>query len=70
MHDPTRPYPFFLASPLDDTVARLGDVAGWLAEWKWDGMRAQLIRRGDVRAIWTRGEELASEAFPELIAAA
>ena len=70
VHDPTRPYPFFLASPLDDTVARLGDVAGWLAEWKWDGMRAQLIRRGDVRAIWTRGEELASEAFPELIAAA
>ena len=70
VHDPTRPYPFFLASPLDDAVARLGDVAGWLAEWKWDGMRAQLIRRGDVRAIWTRGEELASEAFPELIAAA
>ncbi len=68
--DPARPYPFFLASPLDAPAASLGDVAAWIAEWKWDGMRAQLIRRGDVRALWTRGEELASEAFPELMAAA
>lgn len=68
--DPTRPYPFFLASPVDEAVASLGDVADWSAEWKWDGMRAQLIRRGDVRVLWTRGEELASDAFPELIAAA
>ncbi len=68
--DPSRPYPFFLASPLDTAVESLGDIATWIAEWKWDGMRAQLIRRGDVRVLWTRGEELASEAFPELIAAA
>ena len=70
VNDPTRPYPFFLASPLEDAVESLGDVAAWSAEWKWDGMRAQLIRRGDVRVLWTRGEELASDAFPELIAAA
>lgn len=68
--DPTRPYPFFLASPLEDDVTDLGDVGAWSAEWKWDGMRAQLIRRGDVRVLWTRGEELASDAFPELIDAA
>ena len=68
--DPTRPYPFFLASPLEAEVAELGEVAAWSAEWKWDGMRAQLIRRGGVRVLWTRGEELASDAFPELIAAA
>lgn len=68
--DPTRPYPFFLASPLEDDVVDLGDVGAWSAEWKWDGMRAQLIRRGDVRVLWTRGEELASDAFPELIDAA
>jgi DNA ligase-1 len=67
--NPSRPYPFFLASPLEAAAESLGDVSTWIAEWKWDGMRAQLIRRGDVRVLWTRGEELASEAFPELIAA-
>ena len=68
--DPKRPYPFFLASPLEDEVDSLGAVGDWNAEWKWDGMRAQLIRRGEVRALWTRGEELAGDAFPELLAAA
>jgi DNA ligase-1 len=65
-----RPYPFFLAAPLETEPAALGPVADWLAEWKWDGMRAQLVCRGDGVAIWTRGEELVSEAFPELLAAA
>jgi DNA ligase-1 len=68
--DPTRPYPFFLASPLEGVVDDLGHVDDWCAEWKWDGMRAQLIRRGSVRALWTRGEELATDAFPELVDAA
>ena len=68
--DPTRPYPFFLASPLEGGTESLGDVRDWCAEWKWDGMRAQLLRRGEVRVLWTRGEELATEAFPELMAAA
>jgi DNA ligase-1 len=68
--DSRRPYPFFLASPLDSEVASLGDVTDWQAEWKWDGMRAQLVRRGDDAAIWSRGEELMNEAFPEIAAAA
>jgi DNA ligase-1 len=68
--DSRRPYPFFLASPLDDEVASLGDIGDWQAEWKWDGMRAQLVRRGDDAAIWSRGEELMNEAFPEIATAA
>ena len=68
--DSRRPYPFFLASPLDDDIASLGDTADWQAEWKWDGMRAQLVRRGDDAAIWSRGEELMNEAFPDIAAAA
>ena len=68
--DSRRPYPFFLASPLDDDIASLGDTADWQAEWKWDGMRAQLVRRGGDAAIWSRGEELMNEAFPEIAAAA
>jgi DNA ligase-1 len=72
--DSRRPYPFFLASALDRTgvehVAEdLGDVADWQAEWKWDGMRAQLVRRGDGVAVWSRGEELVNDAFPEIAAA-
>jgi len=73
--DDRRPYPFFLASPLEETgpaevATALGDVAEWQAEWKWDGMRAQIVRRGDDATIWSRGEELVNEAFPELVAAA
>jgi DNA ligase-1 len=73
--DDRRPYPFFLASPLEETgpaevATGLGDVAEWQAEWKWDGMRAQIVRRGDDATIWSRGEELVNEAFPELVAAA
>jgi DNA ligase-1 len=68
--DGRRPYPFFLAAPLDGEAPSLGDVAEWQAEWKWDGMRAQLVRRGDDIAVWSRGEELMNEAFPEIAAAA
>ncbi|MFG0275484.1 MAG: ATP-dependent DNA ligase [Phycisphaerales bacterium] len=68
--DPARPYPFFLASQLDDEVglfdARLGDIADWQAEWKWDGIRAQLIRRARQTIAWSRGEELLGDSFPEL----
>ena len=61
------PYPFFLASPLE--VHRLQDTTpdDWLVEWKWDGIRGQLIRRGDGTFLWSRGEELVNESFPELI---
>ena len=68
-----RPYPFYLAAALDrtdvDAVATaLGRVSDWQAEWKWDGMRAQLVRRTDV-TLWSRGEELVNEAFPEITTA-
>jgi DNA ligase-1 len=68
--DRSRPYPFCLASPLEDEVATLGDPKDWLIEWKWDGIRAQLIRRGDAVHFWSRGEELITHRFPEIAAAA
>jgi DNA ligase 1 len=64
--DLSRPYPFFLASPLEDPPAALGDRAGWQAEWKWDGIRAQLVRRGGGAWLWSRGEELITDRFPDL----
>ena len=66
--DISRPYPFCLAHPLEGPVEALGDIAGWIAEWKWDGIRSQLIRRGFQTFIWSRGEELVTERFPELAA--
>jgi DNA ligase-1 len=68
--DPSRPYPFCLASPLDGDVAVLGPRQDWLVEWKWDGIRAQLIRRAGRVFLWSRGEELISDRFPEVGAAA
>jgi DNA ligase-1 len=68
--DARRPYPFFLAAPLDESPEALGAVADWQAEWKWDGARAQFVRRGGVCSIWTRGEELVNDSFPEILAAA
>jgi DNA ligase-1 len=66
----SRPYPFYLASPLDRAPAELGRREDWLAEWKWDGIRAQVIRRGGETFIWSRGEELVTDRFPELLVAA
>ena len=72
--DAGQPYPFFLAHPLqiapDTFDAVLGPPAGWQVEWKWDGIRAQLVKRAGQLWIWTRGEELATERFPELAALA
>jgi len=68
--DASQPYPFYLASPLDGDVADLGDRADWLVEWKWDGIRAQLIRRAGEVWLWSRGEELITARFPEIAAAA
>lgn len=67
--DPAQPYPFFLASTLDHAPAGLGDLAEWQIEWKWDGLRAQLIRRQDLVLLWSRGEEMVTETFPEIAAA-
>jgi DNA ligase 1 len=68
--DISRPYPFFLAHPLDGTPADLGDRPDWQAEWKWDGIRAQLIRRSGQTFLWSRGEELITDRYPEVIEAA
>ncbi len=64
--DVSRPYPFFLAYPIEGPVDALGDIQDWQAEWKWDGIRAQLIRRQWRTFLWSRGEELITERFPEL----
>ncbi len=67
--DVSRPYPFCLAHALDETVAgpeALGDRSDWHAEWKWDGIRCQLIQRLEETFLWTRGEELVTERYPEL----
>jgi DNA ligase-1 len=66
--DKANPYPFFLASPLEGGPESLGEREAWLAEWKWDGIRSQLIRRGEVTALWSRGEEPIAGQFPELMA--
>jgi DNA ligase 1 len=65
-----RSYPFFLASPLEHWAADLGTAEDWRAEWKWDGIRAQLIRRGDAVVLWSRSDELLTGTFPELVDAA
>jgi DNA ligase-1 len=68
--DRSRPYPFFLASPLEADVTTLGDPSEWLVEWKWDGIRAQLVKRAASVHLWSRGEELITHRFPEIAAAA
>jgi DNA ligase-1 len=68
--DLSRPYPFYLAAPLQDDPSTLGDIDGWLIEWKWDGIRAQLVRRAGAVHLWSRGEELITHRFPEIVAAA
>jgi DNA ligase-1 len=62
----SRPYPFYLAYALEDGPELLGDPADWSAEWKWDGIRGQLIVREGEHFVWSRGEELMTDRFPEL----
>jgi DNA ligase-1 len=64
------PYPFFLAFQLDGAPESLGAVADWHVEWKYDGIRAQLVRRDGQTWLWSRGEELITERFPEIAQAA
>jgi DNA ligase-1 len=64
----SRPYPFFLAFPLEAAPVTLGNVHEWQAEWKWDGIRAQMLRRRGQSFVWSRGEELITDRFPELVA--
>lgn len=66
---PSQPYPFFLATPLDEAKfeaeAESPLAQSWQAEWKWDGIRAQVIRRAGELFIWSRGEDLVTHQFPE-----
>ncbi len=62
----SRPFPFYLAYPLEEAPANLGDVNEWQIEYKWDGIRGQLILRDGEIFVWSRGEELVTERFPEL----
>ena len=66
---PGQPLPFFLAHPLQNPVESLGPVSEWLVEWKFDGIRAQIVKDEGQVWIWSRGEELISEQFPDLIQA-
>jgi DNA ligase-1 len=61
-----QPYPFFLAHPLQADPQSLGPITQWHAEWKYDGIRAQLVRRARQTWLWSRGEDLISERFPEI----
>ncbi|MCQ4299845.1 ATP-dependent DNA ligase [Pseudomonas songnenensis] len=65
-----QPYPFFLAhslqTPVEEFDMLLGAPDNWFVEWKWDGIRAQLVKRDGQIWVWSRGEELVSERFPEL----
>jgi DNA ligase-1 len=69
-----QPYPFFLAhqldAPLEEFANRLAAPEDWIVEWKYDGIRAQVVKRASQAWIWSRGEELVTERFPEIGAAA
>ncbi|MEO6695461.1 MAG: ATP-dependent DNA ligase, partial [Ignavibacteria bacterium] len=65
----SKPYPFFLAYSIEDNPESLGEPSEWQAEWKWDGIRGQLIYRKGELFIWSRGEDLITEKFPEFEAA-
>lgn len=61
----SRPYPFYLAYALEEELTDLGRPEEWQAEWKWDGIRGQIIHRSGQAFVWSRGEELMTEKFPE-----
>ena len=63
--DNSKPYPFYLSYAIEYDVSELGDVNEWQAEWKWDGIRGEIIKRNDEIFVWSRGEELLTDKFPE-----
>ena len=65
-----RPYPFHLAHQIEGQPESLGEVSDWQVEWKWDGIRAQVIKRQGQVFMWSRGEDLITERFPEISDAA
>jgi len=65
-----RPYPFHLTHQIDFSLEKLGEIKDWQAEWKWDGIRVQIIKRENQVFLWSRGEDLITERFPEIAEAA
>jgi len=63
--DFSKPYPFYLAYALEEEPENLGDLHEWQVEWKWDGIRGQMIKRNNELFVWSRGEELMTDKFPE-----
>ncbi len=63
--DDSKPYPFYLAYALEESPSALGSPEEWQAEWKWDGIRGQIIKRNEKLFVWSRGEELMTDKFPE-----
>jgi len=63
--DQSKPYPFYLAYALDNEPESLGNIDEWVAERKWDGIRGQIIARNNELYVWTRGEELVTDKYPE-----
>jgi DNA ligase-1 len=63
--DFSKPYPFFLAYAVEEDASVLGNPEQWQAEWKWDGIRGQILKRNEELFVWSRGEELMTEKFPE-----
>ena len=63
--DDSKPYPFYLAYAIENEISELGNEDEWQAEWKWDGIRGQIIKRNDELFVWSRGEELMTDKFPE-----
>lgn len=64
----SKPYPFYLAYALEGEVSELGDIKNWSAEHKWDGIRSQVILRNNEIFVWSRGEELVTDKYPEFTA--
>jgi DNA ligase-1 len=63
----SKPYPFFLASPVEDAANEFIHWEDWCVEWKWDGVRVQVIKREGEVFLWSRGEELINESFPDVV---
>lgn len=63
--DISKPYPFYLAYAIEEDLSTLGEPAEWQVEWKWDGIRGQMIKRQGEMFVWSRGEGLMTDKFPE-----
>ena len=68
-YDNSKPYPFCLAYALEKELPELGEPKDWIVEQKWDGVRGQIVKRNNEIYIWSRGEELVTKQFPELVEA-